>query len=162
MGDVVVSDFRKYRHEFGNGSSNRDYPTFFVIWRIIALVSDDYLRSCPVYLFQNPDQSGIIWSMQAVVLIGKSQYLVSSGDVLEVDLGQNVSKTLLVIDGEKVYVGSPEVAGAKVKTKVVGESKGDKIRIATFKAKTRHRRVMGFRAKYTKLLIEDIKFSQKS
>lgn len=100
--------------------------------------------------------------MQAVVLIGKSQYLVSVGDILEVDLGQNVSSVLMIIDGDSVHVGNPTVKGAVVKTKVVGESKGDKIRIATFKAKTRHRRVMGFRAKYTKLLIEDIKFSQKS
>ncbi|MEK7163937.1 MAG: 50S ribosomal protein L21 [Patescibacteria group bacterium] len=100
--------------------------------------------------------------MQAVVLIGKSQYLVSKGDVLEVDLGQDVTSVLMIIDGDSVQVGNPTVKGAVVKTKVIGESKGDKIRIATFKAKTRHRRVMGFRAKYTKLSIEDIKFSHKS
>lgn len=100
--------------------------------------------------------------MQAVVVIGKSQYLVQPETILEVDLGQDVSKILLLIDEDKVHVGTPEVIGVKVKTKVLGESKGEKIRIATFKAKTRHRRVVGFRAKYTKLLIEDIKFSQKS
>ena len=100
--------------------------------------------------------------MQAVVLIGKSQYLVSEGDILEVDLGQDVSKVLMIIDGDEAVVGDPLVKGAVVKTKVLGETKGDKLRVATFKAKTRHRRVIGFRAKYTKLSIEDIKFSHKS
>ena len=47
-----------------------------------------------VYLFPNQQQTGIIWHMQAVVLIGKSQYLVSEGDILEVDLGQDVIKGL--------------------------------------------------------------------
>ncbi len=100
--------------------------------------------------------------MQAVVLIGKSQYLVSEGDILEVDLGQDVTKVLMIVDGDNVVVGDPEVKGASVKTKVLGETKGDKLRVATFKAKTRHRRVIGFRAKYTKLSIESIKFSHKS
>ncbi|MBI5358313.1 50S ribosomal protein L21 [Candidatus Amesbacteria bacterium] len=100
--------------------------------------------------------------MQAVVLIGKSQYLISEGDILEVDSGQGVTKILMIIDGDNVVVGDPEVKGASVKTKVLGETKGDKLRVATFKAKTRHRRVIGFRAKYTKLSIERIKFSHRS
>ena len=100
--------------------------------------------------------------MQALVLVGKSQYLVSQGDVLEVDSGQDVSKVLMIVDGDSVVVGYPEVKGASVKTKVLSQIKGTKLRVSTFKAKTRHRRTIGFRPKFTKLSIENIKFSQRS
>lgn len=100
--------------------------------------------------------------MQAILKFGKSQYLVKPGDTLLVDLGQIEPKVLLVEDEGKTTVGEPEVSGVKVKVKVLEEVKGDKLRISQFKAKTRHRRVIGFRGKYTKILIEDIKFSQKA
>ncbi|MEK7504473.1 MAG: 50S ribosomal protein L21 [Patescibacteria group bacterium] len=100
--------------------------------------------------------------MQAVLKFGKSQYLVKPGDTILVDLGQTEPKILLIEDEGKTFIGEPEVAGAKVKVKVLEEVKGEKLRISQFKAKTRHRRVIGFRGKYTKILIEDIKFSQKA
>ena len=98
--------------------------------------------------------------MQAVLKFGKSQYLVKPGDTILVDLGQIEPKVLLIEVEGKTVVGEPEVAGAKVKVKVLEEVKGEKLRISQFKAKTRHRRVIGFRGKYVKLLIEDIKFSK--
>lgn len=100
--------------------------------------------------------------MQAVLKFGKSQYLVKPGDTIQVDLGQIEPKVLLIEDEGKTVVGEPEVVGAKVKIKVLEEVKGEKLRISQFKAKTRHRRTIGFRGKYTKILIEDIKFSQKA
>ena len=41
----------------------------------------------------------------------------------------------------------------KVSAEVVDNVKGDKIRIAKFKAKSRYRKVRGFRARLTKLKI---------
>jgi len=44
----------------------------------------------------------------------------------------------------------------KIKTRVIDNIKGDKIRVAKFKAKARYRRMMGFRPHITKLEIKSI------
>ena len=40
---------------------------------------------------------------------------------MEVDLGQDVTSVLMIIDGDSVQVGNPTVKGAVVKKKVLGE-----------------------------------------
>ena len=94
---------------------------------------------------------------------GGKQYKASKGDVLEVDKiadeknGQLIINDILlwVSDGQ-VKVGKPKVSGIKVKAKVLEQKKGKKIRVAKFQSKVRLRRVAGFRAKLTKLQIEEI------
>ena len=93
--------------------------------------------------------------MQAVVKIGSNQYLVSPGQELLVDR-PIIEQVLLVIDGDKVTIGQPEVAQAKVTLKKLADVKGDKIRVSTYKAKSRYRKVKGFRAQYVKVLVENI------
>ena len=99
----------------------------------------------------------------AVIKTGGKQYKVSEGDVLEVDklpieAGKNVlfDQVLLLVTDEQVKVGKPLVSGAKVEGKVLEQKKGEKVRVAKFKAKVRYRRVTGFRAKLTKVQIEKI------
>lgn len=99
----------------------------------------------------------------AVVKIGKSQYQVAEGDQLEVDrLREDKDKSLtldqvlLWVDGEKVKIGDPLVKGASVKAKVIDHFKGEKIRVATYKAKSRYRRVKGFRPDLTRIEISKI------
>ena len=93
--------------------------------------------------------------MQAIVTSGKSQYLVSEGQELLLD-STSIERVLLVIDGDKVMVGQPEVKGAKVEIKDLGELKGPKLHISKFKAKSRYRRQMGFRPRFHKVKIEKI------
>ncbi len=101
--------------------------------------------------------------MYAIVKISGKQYKVSEGDVLSVDklankVGEKIdlADVLLVAEDDKVKIGQPIVPGAKVSAKVLEQYKGDKIRVARFKAKARYRKVMGFRALLTKLQIEKI------
>lgn len=99
----------------------------------------------------------------AVIRTGGKQYRVAEGDKIEVDKleiekGESFTfdEVLLLVDGEKVKVGQPLVKGVKVKAKVVDQIKGKKIRVATFKAKSRYRRVKGFRSRLTKVKIGKI------
>lgn len=99
----------------------------------------------------------------AVVKIGKSQYKVKEGEELDVDKlllkeGEQIdlSEVLLSVDDGQVKIGQPTVAGLSVKAKVLAHFKGEKIRIARFKAKSRYRKVTGFRASLTKIKIESI------
>lgn len=98
---------------------------------------------------------------KAVIMTGGKQYLVSEGDTLEVELlGSDKTATfepLLVIDGEKVSVGTPTVAGAKVTADVVAENvKADKVTSIRYKAKKRVHTVHGHRQQQASIKITKI------
>ncbi len=97
----------------------------------------------------------------AVIRIGGKQYRVSEGDEILVDklgdLKKVTPEVLLFVDGEKVEVGTSVLTKAKVTVKVLAEvEKGEKVDIFKYKAKSRERRHVGFRAQYTRLLVEKI------
>ena len=101
--------------------------------------------------------------MKAVEKISGKQYLVSEKESLLVDLLPEGTKeltldALLVIDGDKIKVGTPTVKGSSVKAKVVeAEVKGDKLRVIRYKSKKRVHKETGHRQKYTKIEITSIK-----
>lgn len=63
---------------------------------------------------------------------------------------------LLVVDGDKVKIGEPNVKGAKVAVDILGEEKGDKIRVVKYKSKSRYRTTNGFRHQYTRVKVSKI------
>ncbi len=99
---------------------------------------------------------------KAVIATGGKQYLVVEGETLEVELLKLEGKTasfapLLVIDGDKVAVGAPEVAGAKVSAEIVDpEVKADKVTAIRYKSKKRVRKVRGHRQRHTRIKITKI------
>lgn len=97
----------------------------------------------------------------AVIRIGGKQYRVTEGQEILVDKLADIKKVtpevLLFVEGETVEVGTPVLEKAKVTVKVVAElEKGEKVDIFKYKAKSRERRHVGFRAQYTRLLVEKI------
>ena len=101
--------------------------------------------------------------MEYVVLeTGGKQYKVKVGDTFEVDnLGLKEGKMefgrilMHVSDGE-VKVGKPYLSGMVVGATVVTNFKGKKIRVSRFTAKSRHRRVIGFRPSLSEVKIDKI------
>lgn len=103
----------------------------------------------------------------AIILDRGKQYKVQEGETILIDRLQaekdkeiEFPHVLLYRDDDTVTVGEPDVAGANVFGRIVDEIKGKKIHIAKFKAKVRYRRTMGFRPRYTKVIIEKMTFSQ--
>ncbi len=100
---------------------------------------------------------------KAVVKVGGKQFIVSEKETLLVDLLPQGTKeleldALMLINGDKVEVGTPVVKGVKVSAKVVDELvKGEKIRVIRYKAKKRVHKENGHRQKYTKIEITSIK-----
>ncbi len=98
---------------------------------------------------------------KAVILTGGKQYLVSEGDVIEVDK-LNVTKKLelqplLVIDGETVKVGKPSVEGASVALEIIEpQILADKVVAIRYKAKKRVKKVRGHRQKLTRIKVAKI------
>ena len=91
------------------------------------------------------------------------QYRVKLGDEVVVDKlagGEKgkveFNEVLLLVKDGKVSVGQPLVREAKVLATIVSQFKGEKIRVAKYKAKARYRRVRGFRSSLTKIKIEGL------
>ena len=100
---------------------------------------------------------------KAVIKVGGKQFIVSEKETLLVDLLPQGTKeleldALMLINGDKVEVGTPVMKGVKVSAKVVDELvKGEKIRVIRYKAKKRVHKENGHRQKYTKIEIASIK-----
>lgn len=104
--------------------------------------------------------------MYAIVQDRGMQYRVEEGKTLRVALtAQEPNSTfefdhvLLVGDGDKVQVGTPHIAGARVVAKVLGMEKGDKIIVFKYRNKKRYRRRTGHRTQYTNIRIDSISLS---
>ncbi len=103
--------------------------------------------------------------MQYVVIeTGGKQYKVTEGSVIEVERlddaeGEKVAldKVLLFVDGDTIKVGTPYLEGVSVEGKLVKNLKGDKIRVAKFRAKSKYRKVIGHRQMLSQVQIEHIK-----
>ncbi len=98
--------------------------------------------------------------MFAVIQVGSTQYVVQEKEEFLVDSlsmkeGENfmVEKVLLAADDKDVQVGTPYLSNVKVETRVMGEEKGEKIRVFKMKAKKRYERTRGHRSVYTRLKV---------
>lgn len=106
--------------------------------------------------------------MQAVIKIGSTQHLVTPGQEILVEKqtpaeGEIIfDQVLMLIDGEKVQIGQPTLTGVQVKAQITGQEKGEKIRVFKYKAKSRYSKTRGFRAKLSRIKIEDIILAQKA
>lgn len=95
----------------------------------------------------------------AIIKTGGKQYKVTEGQTLEVDKLQDekgkisFNEVLLLVSDKGVKIGKPTVAGEKIEAEILENVKGDKIRVSKYKSKVRYRRVIGFRAQYSKIKI---------
>lgn len=100
----------------------------------------------------------------AAIQIGPRQYLVKKDDHLVIDklnlkVGETltIKEVLLITDGENTQIGQPFLKDVSVDLKLDDTKKGDKIRVARYKAKSRYRRVKGFRPTESHLTVTAIK-----
>jgi|SRR5580692_9947424 large subunit ribosomal protein L21 len=100
--------------------------------------------------------------MKAVIEVGGKQYLVQKDDIVLVDISKTDKKTLdfiplLVIDGDKVEVGTPFCDKSKVTAEVIDQDiKSDKVIAIRYKAKKRVHKLHGHRQQLAKLKISKI------
>lgn len=101
--------------------------------------------------------------MYAVIKTGGKQYRVAEGDKLHVEklageAGDEISfDEVLLVGGDSTKVGTPTVAGASVKAKIVSQDRGKKIVVFKFKRRKNYRRKQGHRQPYTQIQITGIK-----
>jgi large subunit ribosomal protein L21 len=95
----------------------------------------------------------------AIIRVAGKQYRVREGerllvDRLQQDEGSTFAPTVLLVGGD----GGPQLepGDGVVTAKVLGATKGPKIRIGKYKKRTGYRRHTGFRASLTQIEIESI------
>ena len=101
--------------------------------------------------------------MYAVIEAGGKQMRVEPGQVVEFDrvpgaAGTEVTlgRVLMVVDGEHVTCGAPEVAGARVTATVLAHARAPKVLVGKFRSKKRYRRRLGHRQPVSRIRIERI------
>lgn len=101
--------------------------------------------------------------MYAIVMCGGKQLKVAAGDRVEVELLEGQPGSAVVLDkvlmvgGEGApKVGTPLLAGAKVKAEIVAVEKGEKVIIFKKRRRQNSRRKMGHRQVHTILKITGI------
>ncbi len=98
----------------------------------------------------------------AIVATGGKQYKVRPGQTLKVELlplevnAEAELEALLLADDEAkdVQVGHPALTES-IKVKVLEHGKCDKVTVVKYKNKTRYKRVLGHRQRYTKIEVQN-------
>ena len=101
--------------------------------------------------------------MYAIIETGGKQYKVNEGDIIFVEkLEKNEGETVVfdcvkaISAGEKLEIGAPIVAGAKVTANVLKNGKAKKIYVMKYKSKKNEKKKIGHRQPYTKVQIVSI------
>lgn len=100
--------------------------------------------------------------MYAIIRAGGKQYRVQAGDTvrvekLEKNLGETIDLTeVLMVGGEKTFVGAPLVENAKVTAVVTRQAKAPKVIVFKKKRRQGYRRMQGHRQLFTELFIQSI------
>ena len=100
--------------------------------------------------------------MYAVIKTGGKQEKVAEGQRVDVELldgdeGAEVTFTpVMLVDGDTVVAKAADLTGASVSARIVGLTKGPKIRGFKYKNKSRNRKRWGHRQKYTTIEITGI------
>ena len=101
--------------------------------------------------------------MFAIIKAGGRQYRVAKGDEIVVEKLAGAAKdkidfadVLMVGDGDKISVGAPTVAGAKVAGEIVETRKGEKVTVFKKRRRNTYRRKAGHRQQESHIQITAI------
>ena len=98
--------------------------------------------------------------MYAVIKTGGKQYRVAAGEKIKVeqipaDVGAEITldQVLMVGEGESVKIGTPTIAGATVKAKVIAHGRHPKVKIFKMRRRKHYQKHQGHRQNYTEIEI---------
>ena len=101
--------------------------------------------------------------MYAVIETGGKQYRVKPGETIEVDtiagdVGAAVEfdRVLAISNDASELTLGDELRSARVRGKIAGHGRGDKILVFKFKRKKQYKRTIGHRQNFTRVQVEEI------
>ena len=103
-------------------------------------------------------------STYAIINDRSRQHKVQAGKRILIDFNEKLAKgsevvfgEVCLVGGENPRIGTPLVEGASVVGEVKGVKLGEKLEIGKHKRRKNYRRKLGFRARYTEVLIKEIR-----
>lgn len=100
--------------------------------------------------------------MYAIIRTGGRQYKVAQDEVLQIEKiegeeGVEVTfNDVLMLGGESVSIGTPNVTGAMVKGIIEKQGRGEKILVYKFKRRKNYQKMNGHRQPFTQVKITSI------
>lgn len=101
--------------------------------------------------------------MYAVIETGGKQYRVAPGQTIEVDtitgdVGADVEfdRVLALSNDANELVVGDALGSARVRGKIAGHGRGDKVLVFKFKRKKQYKRTIGHRQNYTRVQVQEI------
>ena len=98
----------------------------------------------------------------AVIALSGTQYKVEENQIITVDnldpQKKSCSDVLLIVDEDKISLGKPLVIDSSVDFEIIKNFQGKKIRVSTYKAKSRYRKTKGFRPQLTDIKITKLNY----
>ena len=100
--------------------------------------------------------------MYAIIRAGGKQYRVKAGDTVRVEkLEKNLGDTfdmseVLMVGGDKTFMGAPLVKNAKVTVTVTRQAKAAKVIVFKKKRRQGYRKMQGHRQNFTELFVQSI------
>jgi len=102
--------------------------------------------------------------MKATIKTQGRQFIVQEGDILKVNRYPNtsagdtvdISDVLHIGDGATARIGTPFVAGASVKLRILENKRGDKVHVFKKKRRKRYERRRGHRQELSVIKVEGI------
>jgi len=98
----------------------------------------------------------------AVIATGGKQYRVEPGSEIDVerlpgDVGDAVDLTpVLLVDADGAITAGPQLTGRSVSGTITGHHRGEKIRVFTYKNKSRQHKRRGHRQEHTRIRIDQV------
>lgn len=107
--------------------------------------------------------------MYAVVETSGKQYQAQEGKYIDVDLLNQepesevtLESVVAIIAGEKSQIGQPYIEGATIKAKILKHGKAKKVIAYKMRKKKGYRVKQGHRQDFTRILVEEIDFPEKT
>ncbi|MBV8812500.1 MAG: 50S ribosomal protein L21 [Acidobacteriaceae bacterium] len=101
--------------------------------------------------------------MYAVIETGGKQYRVAPGQTIEVDtlagdVGADVEfdRVLAISNDSNELVLGDALKSARVRGRIAGHARGDKVLVFKFKRKKQYKRTIGHRQNYTRVEVHEI------
>lgn len=92
-----------------------------------------------------------------ILALAGRQFMVKEGDVFTITRQQVLEPKVLFYRGEnEALVGAPFLENVKVELEKISDEKDEKVVVARFKAKSRHRRKVGHRQPISKVKVVKI------
>ncbi len=96
------------------------------------------------------ESGGLQFNAEVGALVKVPHMSAKPGETISID------RVLLVKDGNNAFAGTPYLNAARIEAEIIEQGQAEKIDVYKFKKRTKYRKMIGHRQKYTEIKIKKI------